>query len=137
VKPQGIKWFYRIRIKVLLKGGEMMQSFIQKPSLLMAGLFVSLLGATSWANAQSLQVKQWAASCAACHGTDGYSEGGMASLAGQNKAEMIKKMNEYKTGKRAATIMHQLSKGYTDEQIEQISAYFASLPAEKPVVKTK
>ncbi len=137
MKPQGIKWFYRIRIKVLLKGGEMMQSFIQKPSLLMAGLFVSLLGATSWANAQSLQVKQWAASCAACHGTDGYSEGGMASLAGQNKAEMIKKMNEYKTGKRAATIMHQLSKGYTDEQIEQISAYFASLPAEKPVVKTK
>ncbi len=137
MKPQGIKWFYRIRIKVLLKGGEMMQSFIQKPSLLMAGLFVSLLGATSWANAQSLQVKQWAASCAACHGTDGYSEGGMASLAGQNKAEMIKKMNEYKTGKRAATIMHQLSKGYTDEQIEQISAYFASLPAEKPVAKTK
>jgi cytochrome c553 len=136
VKPQDIKRFYRIRIKVLLKG-EMMQSFIRKPSILMAGLFVSLLGATSLANAQSLQVKQWAASCAACHGTDGYSEGGMASLAGQNKAEMIKKMNEYKTGKRAATIMHQLSKGYTDEQIEQISAYFASLPAEKPVAKTK
>jgi sulfide dehydrogenase cytochrome subunit len=136
VKPQDIKRFYRIRIDVLLKG-EMMQSFIRKPSILMAGLFVSLLGATSLANAQSLQVKQWAASCAACHGTDGYSEGGMASLAGQNKAEMIKKMNEYKTGKRAATIMHQLSKGYTDEQIEQISAYFASLPAEKPVAKTK
>jgi len=136
VKPQDIKRFYRIRIDVLLKG-EMMQSFIRKPSILMAGLFVSLLGATSLANAQSLQIKQWAASCAACHGTDGYSEGGMASLAGQNKAEMIKKMNEYKTGKRVATIMHQLSKGYTDEQIEQISAYFASLPAEKPVAKTK
>jgi cytochrome c553 len=50
---------------------------------------------------------------------------------------MIKKMNEYKTGKRTASIMHQLSKGYTDEQIEQISAYFAALPAEKPVAKTK
>jgi cytochrome c553 len=115
----------------------MMQSFIRKPSVLMASLFVGLLGATSLANAQSLQIKQWAASCAACHGTDGYSEGGMASLAGQNKAEMIKKMNEYKTGKRTASIMHQLSKGYTDEQIEQISAYFAALPAEKPVAKTK
>jgi cytochrome c553 len=33
--------------------------------------------------------------------------------------------------------MHQLSKGYTDEQIAQISAYFASLPAQKPVAKTK
>jgi cytochrome c553 len=136
VKPQDIKRVYPIRIKLLLKG-EMMQSFIRKPSILMASLFVGLLGATSVASAQSLQIKQWAASCSACHGTDGYSEGGMASLAGQNKAEMIKKMNEYKTGKRTASIMHQLSKGYTDEQIEQISAYFASLPAEKPVAKTK
>jgi cytochrome c553 len=116
----------------------MMQSFIRKPSVLMASLFVGLLGATSLASAQSLQIKQWAASCAACHGTDGYSEGGMASLAGQNKDAMIKKMNDYKTGKIPnATIMHQLSKGYTDEQIEKISAYFASLPAEKPVAKTK
>jgi cytochrome c553 len=115
----------------------MMKSFIRKPSVLMASLFVGLLGATSVASAQSLQIKQWAASCSACHGTDGYSEGGMASLAGQNKAELIKKMNEYKTGKRTASIMHQLSKGYTDEQIEQISAYFAALPAEKPVAKTK
>jgi cytochrome c553 len=115
----------------------MMQSFIRKPSVLMASLFVGLLGATSLASAQSLQIKQWAASCAACHGTDGYSEGGMASLAGQNKDAMIKKMNDYKTGKIPATIMHQLSKGYTDEQIEQISAYFAALPAQKPVAKTK
>jgi cytochrome c553 len=61
----------------------------------------------------------------------------MASLAGQNKDAMIKKMNDYKTGKIPATIMHQLSKGYTDEQIEKISAYFAALPAEKPVAKTK
>lgn len=111
--------------------------FIRKSSVLMAGLVAGLLGATTLANAQSLQVKQWAASCSACHGTDGYSEGGMASLAGQSKAELIKKMNEYKTGKRTASIMHQLSKGYTDEQIEQISAYFAALPAEKPVAKTK
>lgn len=136
MKPQDVKRAYPTKIKLLLKG-EMMQSFIRKPSIMMAGLFVSLIGASSLANAQSLQVKQWAASCSACHGTDGYSEGGMASLAGQNKAEMIKKMNEYKTGKRTASIMHQLSKGYTDEQIEQISAYFASLPAEKPVAKTK
>ena len=116
-----------------------MQSFIRKPSILMAGLFVSLLGATSLANAQSLQIKQWAASCAACHGTDGYSEGGMASLAGQNKDAMIKKMNDYKTGKiPGATIMHQLSKGYSDEQIEAIAGYFAALPHEKkPVAKTK
>jgi len=115
----------------------MTYSIIRRPILVLSGLITALCFATA-AQAQSLQVKQWVASCAACHGTDGYSEGGgLVSLAGQDKNELIKKMNEYKTGKREATIMHQLSKGYTDEQIEIISAYFASLPAVKPVAKTK
>jgi cytochrome c553 len=113
-------------------------SIIRKSSLMMAGLLVSLLCSTGVASAQSLQVKQWVASCSACHGTDGYSEGGMASLAGQKKADLIEKMNDYKSGKRVASIMHQLSKGYSAEQIEQIAEYFASLPHEKPVAtKTK
>ena len=115
----------------------MTHSIIRQPILVIFSLLASLSFATA-VNAQSLQIKQWAASCAACHGTDGYSEGGgLVSLAGQNKDELIKKMNEYKTGKREATIMHQLSKGYTDEQIEIISAYFASLPVVKPAAKTK
>ena len=112
----------------------MSQLFNRRPWTIIVGIFIALLCVAN-VNAQSLQVKQWAASCSACHGTDGYSEGGMASLAGQTKAELIQKMNEYKTGKRVASIMHQLSKGYTDEQIEQISAYFASLPAEKAAPK--
>ena len=113
----------------------MSQLFNRRPWALIGGIFIALLCAANVSNAHSLQVKQWAASCSACHGTDGYSEGGMASLAGQTKAELILKMNEYKSGKRVASIMHQLSKGYTDEQIEQISAYFASLPAEKAAPK--
>jgi cytochrome c553 len=32
----------------------------------------------------------------------------------------------FKNGTRPATIMHQLTKGYTDEQLAQISAYFAA-----------
>ena len=35
-------------------------------------------------------------------------------------------MKDYKAGKRPGTIMHQLAKGYTDAQIEQIAAYFAA-----------
>lgn len=112
----------------------MSQLFNRRPWAIIVGIFIALL-CVSNANAQTLQVKQWAASCSACHGTDGYSEGGMASLAGQTKAELVQKMNEYKAGKRVASIMHQLSKGYTDEQIEQISAYFASLPVEKAAPK--
>ena len=106
--------------------------------LFISGLLISALSAVSiGAYAQSLQVKQWASSCFACHGTDGYSEGGMASLAGQKKSDLIEKMKDYQSGKRVASVMHQLSKGYSDEQIEVIAGYFAALPHEKPAAKTK
>jgi cytochrome c553 len=98
-------------------------------------MFFALVISSATAQAQSLQIKQLAASCAACHGTDGYSVGGMASLAGQSKNSIIEKMAGYKNGKIDATIMHQLSKGYSDEQIEKIAEYFASLPQEKPAVQ--
>jgi len=37
-------------------------------------------------------------------------------------------MMDFKTGKKPATLMHQMSKGYTDEQLEQLAAHFAALP---------
>ena len=103
--------------------------------LLTAGLLLASLFLSPAISAQTLQVKQWASSCFACHGTDGYSEGGMANLAGQKKSDLIEKMKDYQSGKRVASVMHQLSKGYSDEQIEAIAGYFASLPHIKPAAK--
>ena len=73
-----------------------------------------------------LQVRSWAAGCANCHGTNGRAEPGNESLAGANKDEMVKKMLDFKAGRKPATIMHQLSKGYTDAQIVAIAGYFAA-----------
>ena len=70
-----------------------------------------------------------AATCANCHGTNGVSQGEVESLAGQKKEDLVRKMQEFKTGKRPATIMHQLAKGYTDEQIELIADWFAARKA--------
>ncbi len=70
-----------------------------------------------------------AASCANCHGTGGVSKGVVASLAGQPKDQMVRKMQDYKAGRGGATIMHQLAKGYTDAQIDLAAAWFA---AQKP-----
>jgi len=66
-----------------------------------------------------------AASCAMCHGTSGHSVGGNERLAGMPKDELARKFKEFQSGAKPATVMHQLSKGYTDLQIEQIAAYFA------------
>jgi cytochrome c553 len=80
-----------------------------------------------WAQADALQVRSMAASCASCHGTQGIAQPGMESLAGQPKDDLLKKMMDFKTGKKPATIMHQLAKGYSDKQIEELASYFAAL----------
>ena len=72
-----------------------------------------------------------AATCANCHGTNGVSQGGTESLAGLSKGDIVRKMQEFKTGAKPATVMHQLSKGYTDEQIELIGGWFAAQKAPK------
>jgi sulfide dehydrogenase cytochrome subunit len=70
-----------------------------------------------------------AANCANCHGTNGVSRGGAPGLAGVSKAEIVRKMGDYKSGRTPATIMPQLARGYTDEQIDLVAGWFA---AQKP-----
>ena len=36
------------------------------------------------------------------------------------------KLQDFKAGRLPATLMHQLSKGYSDEQIQAIAGYFAA-----------
>jgi cytochrome c553 len=66
-----------------------------------------------------------AANCANCHGTTGSAKGAMPSLAGQPKNVIVEQMRAFRDGKRPATLMHQLAKGYTDQQIELIADHFS------------
>ena len=77
---------------------------------------------------EALYVKSLAATCANCHGTNGKAVEGssVTSLAGLDKNYTIAQMKAFKAGTRPATIMHQLSKGYSDAQIEVLAAYFAA-----------
>ena len=93
---------------------------------LTAAALVALSGLAQ-AQVDPLHVRSWAASCAACHGTNGRAEPGMIALAGVPKEITVQKMLDFKAGRvPAATIMHQLAKGYSDEQIAAIAGYFAA-----------
>jgi cytochrome c553 len=73
--------------------------------------------------------RDMAASCAICHGTNGVSPGGMPQLAGQSAETIAQHMRDFRDGKRPATIMHQIAKGYTDPQIVAMAAFFAAQKA--------
>ena len=72
-----------------------------------------------------------AATCANCHGTNGVSQGETESLAGQPKDDIVRKVQEFKSGAKPGTIMPQLAKGYTDAQIELVAGWFAAQKAAK------
>jgi len=88
-----------------------------------SGLLALCAGAAQ--AAEDVAGRNLAAACAACHGTNGHAVTGMVGLAGMDKAYMVKTMQEFKTGKRPATVMHQLAKGYSDDQIVLMADYFS------------
>ena len=84
------------------------------------------------AQAQDVNLsRNLAATCANCHGTNGQARGDMKPLAGVSADKIIAAIADYKSGAQPATIMHQIARGYTDEQIKLVAAYFAAQPAKK------
>jgi len=97
----------------------------------MAGVVLAALLAGAGAHAQdaaALQLRSLAATCANCHGTDGRAidGSGVPGLAALPAPYIVEQMKAFKAGARTATVMHQIAKGYSDAQIEQLAAFFAA-----------
>ncbi len=87
----------------------------------------------SLAQAQDANLaRNLAATCANCHGTNGRAIGDTVKpLAGVSADKIVAAINDYKSGAQPATIMHQIAKGYSDDQIKLIASYFAAQTAKK------
>jgi len=73
--------------------------------------------------------------CAACHNMDGISTiAEYPKLAGQYPEYMAKALRDYKSGARKNPIMAGMAAGLTQKDIDDVSAYFASLP---PVLSSR
>ncbi len=73
-------------------------------------------------------VAAMAADCAICHGTRGFPAPGssVARLAGRPAETTVDAMKAFREGKREATIMHQISRGFSDAEVAALAAYFAA-----------
>jgi len=76
--------------------------------------------------AQTSAPDYFVANCFNCHGTDGRSKTTIPPLAGLSKTYIIEQMSAFKAGTRQTTVMHQLAKGYTDDEIARAATYFAA-----------
>ncbi len=81
-------------------------------------------------DAKTLQTRALAATCANCHGTEGRAvpNAAVPGLAGVPASYVVEQMKAFKSGARPATVMHQIAKGYSDAQIDQIAVYYAAIP---------
>jgi len=87
------------------------------------GFAAPALASSETVNAQYVYNSSLAATCASCHGTNGVSVAGnrVPLINNLTHQEIAQRMIEYKEDKRPGTIMPQLAKGYTNEQIEIIA----------------
>jgi cytochrome subunit of sulfide dehydrogenase len=78
--------------------------------------------------AQDLNIaRSLAATCANCHGTNGKPRGPvMPPLAGMKAELMLELLADYRSGRQPGTVMPQIVKGYTEEQLRLIATYFAA-----------
>lgn len=95
---------------------------------LLAFLLAAAPLASAAQSSDALYVRSLAANCSNCHGTDGraVATSAVPALAGMPREYMLRQMQAFRDGSRPATVMHQITKGFTPAQLDQIAGYFAA-----------
>ena len=75
-------------------------------------------------------VRAMAANCAACHGTNGKAAPGsaVATIAGRPKDSLLEMLVQFRDGKKPATLMHQIAKGYSEAELAAMADFFSKQP---------
>ena len=104
----------------------MLNKLLVVVALAVIGLNANVVNAAGDAEAG----KAKSATCAACHGADGNSVIPVnPNLAGQVPGYISAQLKAFKSGERASPIMAGMAAGLSEQDMKDLDAYYASLPA--------
>ena len=67
-----------------------------------------------------------AAGCSGCHPMSRWTGSPVTRLNARRAADIITAMQEFRAGKRPATVMDRIAKGFADDEIKAIAAWYAA-----------
>jgi len=95
-------------------------------SVVIAGVLLGMSGSALAGDAEAGKTKS--ATCAGCHGVAGVSSNPMwPNLAGQKEGYLVKQIKAFREGIRTDPLMSPMAKPLSDDDIDNLAAYFSSL----------
>ena len=67
-----------------------------------------------------------AVACSGCHAVSARVVTPVPRIIGLDRAVIVKAMQEFRSGQRPSTVMNRIAKGFTDEEIQAIAAWYAA-----------
>ena len=92
----------------------------------MGRALAAAIGIVSIAAVASAEPPAGAVSCSGCHPASLRVTSPVPRLAGVDRAAIVRAMQEFRSGQRPATVMDRIAKGFTDDEIQALAAWFAT-----------
>ena len=94
----------------------------------MRGILAAAIGTVAIvaATMASAEPPAGAASCSGCHATSSRLTTPVPRLIGRERSDIVKAMQDFRSGARAGTVMDRIAKGFTDDEIQAIAAWYAT-----------
>ena len=87
---------------------------------------VAATSATAASDVPDTHIRSLAAGCATCHPAT--VSGAIPYLGNRGRDALAQRLHDFRDGKTPATVMHQIVRGYTDEELDRIAAYLSATP---------
>ena len=89
-----------------------------------AALLLAMIGPA--AAAGPADAPPGAAACSGCHATGRWVDTTVPRLVGRNPADVVTAMQAFKSGQLASTVMGRIAKGFSDDEIKAIAAWYGA-----------